>query len=118
MKLSYILFLISFALFSSCYYDNEEELYGLVPCDTTLAVSYSKDIVPLFQQQCYSCHQPTDNIAMGTYLTDKQMALNGSLLGSVTHASGYRPMPESSPKLSECKLSQIRRWINNGSPNN
>lgn len=111
------------SLLFSCYYDKEELLYGNAgsSCDTLTTVSYTKDVIPIFDQYCYSCHTggfPSGNIAMGTYATDRAIALNGKLYGSVNHASGYSPMPQGTPKLNACQLRKIKLWIDGGSLNN
>jgi mono/diheme cytochrome c family protein len=109
---------------SSCYYDKEELLYrnSNAPCtDTTGTVSYAQKVVPVLQQYCYTCHSgsfPSGNIAMGTYAADKTIAQNGKLYGTINHSSGYVPMPEAAPKLSNCQIAVIKKWINNGIPNN
>ena len=111
-------------LFSSCYYDKEELLYpgsANGTCSDTTASSYSKKVIPIFQQYCYSCHSgsfPSGNILMGTYNADKAVAQSGKLYGSVSHASGYTPMPQSGGKLSGCQLAAIKQWIDGGMPNN
>ena len=111
------------SLLFSCYYDKEELLYGSAgnSCDTLTTASYTKDVVPVLNQYCYSCHTggfPSGNIAMGTYATDRAIALNGKLYGSVNHASGYSPMPQGAPKLNACQLRKIKLWIDGGSLNN
>lgn len=109
---------------SSCYYDKEELLYpGSVnsTCTDTTASSYSKKVVPVFQQYCYSCHSgsfPSGNILMGNYSADKTVAQTGKLYGSVSHSSGYSPMPQSGGKLSSCQLAAIKQWIDGGMLNN
>lgn len=117
-----ILIFIAVAGFSSCYYDKGDYLYpGAANCDTAAAVSYSKNVAPLLQQQCYSCHggaSPSGGIAMGTYAADKVIAVNGKLYGSISFASGYSPMPQGAPKMSTCQLATIKKWIDSGSPNN
>lgn len=111
-------------LISSCYYDKEELLYPDSvngPCTDTTASSYSQKIVPILQQYCYSCHSggfPSGNILMGSYTNDKVIAQNGKLYGSVSHASGYSPMPQSGGKLSNCQLGAIKKWIDGGMLNN
>lgn len=111
-------------ILGSCYYDKEELLYGRnnVPCtDTTGTVSYAQKVVPVLQQYCYSCHSgnfPSGNIPMGTYATDKAIAQNGKLYGSINHSSGYVPMPEGMPKLNSCQIAVIKKWIDNGTLNN
>ena len=106
----------------ACTYNNEEELYGNQTgnCDTT-TVSYTTDIVPLLQSNCYVCH--SQNAAMGGVTLEghsraQLYANNGRLLGSVSHAPGFSPMPKSGNKLSLCEINKIKRWINLGSPNN
>jgi hypothetical protein len=108
---------------SSCYYDKADLLYGGgVPCtDSVGTVSYTQKIVPMFQQQCYSCHSggsPSGGIAMGTYATDKAIAINGKLYGSVAHAAGYKAMPQGAPKMTSCQIATIKKWIDGGSLNN
>lgn len=126
MKTILISLLIVAALFSvsSCYYDNEEYLYGVsnAPCaDTTTTASYSQKVVPIFQQYCYSCHNssfPSGGIVMGTHAADKAIGQNGKLYGSVSHAQGYSPMPKGMTKMTSCQIATIKKWIDNGLPNN
>ncbi|WP_144884108.1 cytochrome c [Lacibacter cauensis] len=118
-----ILLLVVFTtVLSSCYYDAADLLYPSAgTCDTATNVSYNQTIVPLFQQQCYSCHNNTSTgggVLMGSYTNDKTIAVNGKLYGSVTHASGYSAMPKGMAKLNNCQLSAIKKWIDAGAPNN
>lgn len=55
---------------------------------------------------------------MGTYETDKAIALNGKLYGTITYANGYSPMPEGMGRLSDCQIAIIKKWIDNNTPNN
>ena len=107
---------------SSCYYDAADLLYPTSGnCDTASNISYNQTIVPLFQQQCYSCHNNASTgggILMGTYAADKVIAANGKLYGSVTHASGYAAMPKGTAKLNNCQIASIKKWIDAGVPNN
>lgn len=112
-------------LLSACYYDKEELLYHGAnngPClDTVGTISYGQKVAPMLQQYCYSCHSgsfPSGNIAMGTYATDKAIAQNGSLYGSINHAAGYSPMPQGAPKMSSCEIATIKKWIDAGMQNN
>lgn len=114
-----ILFLVT--TISSCYYDKADYLYPTSGNCDTAAISYNKNLVPLFQSQCYSCHSPSSasgGIVMGTYATDKAIALNGKLYGSVSHASGFSPMPAGAAKMTTCQLAGIKKWIDAGCPNN
>ncbi|MBC6492136.1 c-type cytochrome [Flavihumibacter stibioxidans] len=106
----------------SCYYDKEELLYpGSTACDTLTAISYTKNIAPLFQQYCNSCHggnSPSGGISMGNYTADKAIALNGKLYGSISHSNGYSPMPQGMPKMNTCQIATIKKWVDSGAPNN
>jgi hypothetical protein len=115
--------LLILTLLNSCYYDKEDQLYpssGI--CDTSIPATYTAVIVPMLQQYCYSCHGGTatlgGGIPMGTYSSDKAMALNGSLYGSITHASSYSAMPKGGNKLTACQLAKVKQWIDGGSLNN
>ncbi len=107
---------------TACYYDAADLLYPTAgKCDTATNVSYNQIIVPLFQQQCYSCHNNASTgggILMGTYTADKAIAANGKLYGSVTHASGYSAMPKGATKMNICQITSVKKWIDAGSLNN
>ena len=107
----------------SCYYDKADILYGDKGkgCDTLTTVSYSISVKPVLDTKCYGCHSggsPSGGIAMGTYSTDKAIAANGKLYGSINHSSGYSPMPEGEAKMDACTIAMIKQWIDAGSPNN
>lgn len=124
MKTKFLLGLTAFfsCIFISCYSDKEELLYpNGNTCDSITSITYSKTVVPILQQYCYSCHggsSPSGGIAMGTYATDKAIGGNGKLFGTVNHSSGYSPMPQGMPKLTVCQISTIKKWIDGGMPNN
>ncbi len=125
MKISSCLMVMiaGLVLLTACYYDKEELLYGAPPpcTDTTGTISYTAKVVPILQANCYGCHSgatPSGGQAMGTYTSDKTMAQNGKLLGVITHATGYSPMPKGGSKLSVCNIAIIRKWIQAGAPNN
>lgn len=89
-------------------------------CDTTF-FTYSGAILPILQSSCIGCHSGTPasgNIDLSTYTNVQTIALNGKLIGAVTHATGFSPMPQAGNKLPDCKITQIRKWINAGALNN
>jgi hypothetical protein len=109
-----------------CYYDNQEALYGKPggECDT-LAVKYSTHILPILQTYCYVCHSAAlvaegggGGYNLEDFSTLQTLALNGHLYGAVDHAAGYSPMPKYGNKLSDCEISTIKIWENNGTLNN
>ncbi len=125
MTLNRILFVLlaGMIVLTGCYYDKEELLYGApAPCtDSTGTISYATKVVPILQTNCYGCHSgasPSGGQPMGNYNADKTMALNGKLLGVITHATGYSPMPKGGSKLSNCNIAVVRKWIQAGAPNN
>jgi Cytochrome C oxidase, cbb3-type, subunit III len=88
-------------------------------CDST-KFTYAAIIQPMINNNCVGCHKPGSlggNIDLSTYTSVKVQVNNGKLLGSVTHAVGYSPMPQGS-KLSDCQITQIKNWISAGAPNN
>ncbi len=93
---------------------------GSKGCDTT-NITYSKTIVPIFKYNCYGCHslpQPQGNLDLTEYVNVKKKVDEGRLLGAITHSVGFVPMPSKDIKLNDCYITQIRKWIESGAPNN
>lgn len=102
-----------------CYFDNEQELYGIDPnsCDTT-AISYSAYIKPLIANNCLSCHAPgtvQESTPLSTYENVRDYAELGLLVSRTNDTN--TPMPQSG-LLPECDRNKIRAWVNAGAPNN
>jgi hypothetical protein len=120
-KIAFALLLITTCLISSCYYDNEEELYGTDGnCDVS-SVKFSTDIQGIFNNACLGCHSAQANLGnvnLSDHANTIKYVNNGSLLGSVKHDSGFSPMPKGSPKISSCNIAKIEAWIAAGAPNN
>ncbi|MBK6345070.1 MAG: hypothetical protein IPF68_03910 [Bacteroidales bacterium] len=88
-------------------------------CDTT-SFTFSGAVMPIINKNCKGCHtgiNASGSIRLEDYATVKAAADNGSLYGAVSHQQGYSPMPKNGTKLPECNIIQLRRWIENGSPN-
>jgi cytochrome c5 len=127
---SYIRILIAFmfvasgVLLSRCYYDSEEYLFPETGnnCDTANA-SYSLSVFPILDNKCLTCHSNASAAALGgnvkleNYADVKARADDGKLIGTITHASGFVPMPMGGSKLDDCSISVIQKWIDNGSLN-
>ncbi len=89
-------------------------------CDTT-NVTYTATIKTLIAGKCQGCHSgsaPQGGIDLSTHTGLKAKVTDGRLWGAINHASGFSPMPKNGNKLSDCEISQIRIWIDKGSPNN
>jgi hypothetical protein len=108
---------------TSCYYDKEEILYPQGVCDTNSAVTYSVSIAPVLNTNCNStsCHggsTPAAGIKLDVYAGVKAVADNGKLVGAVSHAAGFSPMPKNAAKISDCNIAKIKKWIAAGALNN
>lgn len=89
-------------------------------CDT-VNVTYSATVAPVLKTYCVGCHSaasPSAGIDLSTYAVVKVQAANGRLVGSITHAVGYKPMPSATSKLGSCEINQIQAWITKGMLNN
>ena len=102
----------------SCYYDNEEDLYGGVTCDT-VAVSYTSDIVPILSNSCYGCHDASSYTISGSqfdnYNLIKTLVSDGKLVNRTNDASN--PMPPTE-LMDDCNRNLIKAWVAAGAPNN
>jgi len=123
MRRALFLLLLSGPSLSGCTYDNAEELLEsqpVVACDLT-AVTYQATIAPILARNCRSCHNatlPSGSINLETYAQVKRLADNGLLVGVTSHADGFDPMPQGAPKLSDCDISRIKKWVADGAPDN
>ena len=112
-------------LITSCYYDSKEYLFPTInsTCDTT-NITFSGSVQPILSDHCYTCHSTSTagnfggSIKLENYADVVIQADNGKLLGSVSHASGYFPMPQGAAMLDDCTISVIRIWVQSGSPDN
>ena len=112
--------IVFLSFLSSCTYDNEETLYGDV-CDTS-KVTYTNDILPVFQQNCYSCHHDGTilygNLDLVNFSHIQRVVDSGKLLKNIKHEPDGRPMPEGGTKLPDCTILKIENWIDQGIPQN
>ena len=107
-------------LTESCYYDVEEEIYPIVTCDTA-SISFSDDVLPIIQDNCYTCHNQAanfGNVTLEGYDNLRIHVDNGNLLGTITWSPGFSPMPQTGAKLLDCEVAKIDKWIKIGAPNN
>ena len=113
--------LFSIAWFVSCQSLNEEDLFGEKDCDTSI-VTYSGDILPILEGYCYQCHSGSDPISGRSFEGYDNFYLyaidRNRVYGAVNHLSGFFQMPKNRPKLPECELNQINKWIREGGQNN
>jgi uncharacterized membrane protein len=89
-------------------------------CDTA-TFTFALAIKPLMDGKCVGCHNPGNlggNIDLSTYAGVKTVALNGKLYGSIAQQAGFSPMPKNGTKFTDCEITQVQKWIANGSLNN
>lgn len=112
----------SLGYLSSCYYDNEEELYPGTSgnCDTT-NTAYSSTIKTIIDNHCMgsACHGGSSAVYnFSTYDGVKASVDANRLLGAIKQQGGFSAMPKSAPKLSDCEILKIEAWIGKGARNN
>ncbi len=95
-----------------------------VNCNTSCDSSqfkYSANVSIIINTFCTGCHSgtvPSGNIDLSNYNAVKVQALNGRLVGAVTHTAGYSAMPKDANKLTDCQITQIKKWVAAGALNN
>jgi hypothetical protein len=107
-------------LFAACYYDNEEALYPAYSnsCDTTI-VTFSGTIVPMLDNNCYSCHSNSTSSFGGNIRLEgiaNVIANSGKIITSIRQ-TGAKPMPPNG-KIKACSIAQFDIWVKNGMLNN
>jgi len=84
-------------------------------CDTSNVTFYGQ-IWPMMETYCTGCHStgsPGGGIVIAEYDDMVALAGNGSLMGSIRYEPGYAKMPTNQP-LSECNISLLQKWIDDG----
>jgi hypothetical protein len=117
--------ILAIVFMSGCYYDSEEKLYPQLSttCDLT-NVTFTGTIKPILQASCLSCHSNSQaansggGIKLENYADFQTIAKSGRLMGAVKHENGFEPMPQGGGKLIDCEISQLQKWIDNGTLNN
>jgi hypothetical protein len=91
-----------------------------VACDTVSTISYTVTLLPIIQNSCKVCHSgtsPSAGIRLETYANAAAIAANGTLMGSLKGTAPNVKMPPGS-SLTTCQITQFKKWIANGYPNN
>lgn len=113
-----LLSLIAILLLVSCYSESEEDLFPVVDAiDAGTPVSFMNDVNPIIQQSCAipSCHVPggSGNGDFTSYEGVK--ARTEAIVNRAVNPNGG--MPQSGP-LPKQQRDLIKRWIDEGAPNN
>ena len=119
MKKVFLILSVSVLLFGfeACYYDNEVDLYPKVPgsdttnsCDTT-GLTYTSDLLPLFNDKCNSCHNSITPILTDYSQTQSYVASTGTKLYDYVKNGDHNSIV-----LTDCEKSKLKAWINAGVP--
>jgi hypothetical protein len=123
-----IFILISMGLFlNSCYYDSFPQDIDDGGGEVPEEVSYSTDIMPLWEGQCVACHQgsvPPDLRPENSYdsllngFVEAGKSEESNLYLSLIHAPGVSPMPSPSNQWPASQTNLVKAWIDQGAKNN
>jgi hypothetical protein len=94
-------------------------------CDTT-QFTYAAIISPIISTYCKGCHSgyaPAASVDLSSITSIQAEITNnpGRLLGSIQWVAPYtgtKEMPQGGSKFSDCYITQIKKWIEAGAPNN
>jgi hypothetical protein len=87
-------------------------------CDTT-QFTYTGTIQPMIQLHCVGCHvQGSAGGSLTDYLSVRNAAVNGKLIGDISHLTGYNAMPLGGTQLLACQITQVKEWVAAGAPDN
>lgn len=124
----YLLLFVFGFLLNACTYDfiAEAPAETVVPVDSTVAISFSTQIAPIFTNKCVSCHetggQSPDLTAANAYKSLTSM----NLVNTATPASSLiynYPNPTNTSvhtwkKFSTSEAQLVLTWIQQGAKNN
>jgi uncharacterized membrane protein len=116
-KTKYSIAIFCCIIFSSCYYDKAEVLYGASNADcNTLSAKFSTDINPIIQTNCTlsNCHGSNSPSGVNFY-NYNQISLRTDAI--YKRALFVKDMPPTGP-LSIQDQNKLKCWIGAGAPNN
>lgn len=93
-------------------------------CDaSTQTITYSGVISPIFDAHCRECHGSSvaNTLGGGNDFGD-YVGINrypsARMLGCIKQEPGFDAMPKGRPRISDCDIERIERWMTAGKPNN
>ncbi|MCZ8197156.1 MAG: hypothetical protein O9267_06095 [Flavobacterium sp.] len=114
---NYIATFIIVLIFTSC----ESNTYSEIEGETIVTnPTYQKDIKPIIDSNCISCHDNGSGIGGFPLLTYDDVRLStesGNLIFRIESATGELSMPRNATKLSPSKINLIKLWAANNYPN-
>jgi mono/diheme cytochrome c family protein len=115
-KIALFIFVTLFAGFISC----ESNTYQEIEAKAAVVPTYLKDIKPIIDANCISCHYPNSGLAPFS-LTDYQSVRNttefGELIYRIESATGELAMPLGGQKLTFNQIESVKLWANQGYQN-
>lgn len=128
MKRSLLLVVLLFAVVLACKKKKEEpkpEEPVVSDCpDSSGTISYSTHIVPITTSYCGKSLTTCHGAGAAQANFNSYAGFTGYSANQIKHAvkqdavSSYTPMPKNAPKLSQCNISKIVNWVNQGMNNN
>ncbi|MFD2565715.1 hypothetical protein [Aquimarina rubra] len=113
IKITFILAL--FITFSSCNGEPKQQ------CNIPENITYNEQVASLIEVHCFKCHAPdvykekASRNKIFDYQSLKKMGESGQLIGSITHAQGFIPMPyRKGVKIDSCAIEVIKKWVELG----
>lgn len=92
-------------------------------CETrtdTTKFQFRRDINPIMEKYCKGCHfgkYAYGDIELITYVQIKRQVDSARLLESILGKNGLQKMPTGNISVQPDEITQIRKWIENGAPN-
>ena len=90
-------------------------------CENISEVSFSKDVLPILENNCQGCHSTnaaSANYAYDTYDQVLKSVNDGSLAGTIQHLPNWDAMPRNRDKMSACEIDHVLIWIGEGALDN
>ena len=119
-NLNLLIFLFVIVIFSNCTYDTYVDDIDIDECDS-VEVSYATDIVPLLDENCFSCHadeQYNNGLSLATYeLVSNKNNTTKILQRIQLDANDVELMPPGGP-LNDCEIDIFKAWVEQGAQNN
>ncbi|AXT53568.1 hypothetical protein D1818_23090 [Aquimarina sp. BL5] len=110
-----IFLLILFINFTSCNGEPKPQ------CDIPQNITYNDQVASLIEIHCFKCHaqdvykEKASRHKIFDYTNLKKSGESGQLIGSITHAQGFIPMPyRKGVKIDSCAIEVIKKWVELG----
>jgi hypothetical protein len=105
-----------------CYNEKADLLYPAGGCNTD-SVTYSGTVKAILNQNCAlsGCHDAASamsGVVLENVAGAQVVAKDGRLLNVINHVPGFSEMPKDRPKLDDCSIQKISKWVQDGAPDN